>query len=237
MLNTSPDNLILLLISWLGLLLIMQKRCRVPREYILFSRYSYRTYHIPLPLPIQETAPDDIPEFPPTTTLFPTSYDHIPSVSLESLAPVPLRKSHRQSSKPIWMADYVCHCTSYTSAHCTPSSFALTHIFFVAQLSSMQEPLTYLQAIKDEKLIAAKQQEIQALERNETWEVTNLLAGKRAIGSRWVFKLKLNPDGSIEWYQARLVAKGYTQIEGVNCFDSFSPVAKSISVRVLGFLS
>ncbi|KAL2232701.1 UNVERIFIED_CONTAM: Retrovirus-related Pol polyprotein from transposon TNT 1-94 [Sesamum indicum] len=75
-------------------------------------------------------------------------------------------------------------------------------------------------------------QELRALENNDTWEVTSLPAGKKAIGSRWVFKLKLNPDGSVDRYKARLAVKGYTQIEGVDYFDSLSPVAKSVTFDV-----
>ncbi|KAL0337709.1 UNVERIFIED_CONTAM: Retrovirus-related Pol polyprotein from transposon RE2 [Sesamum calycinum] len=92
------------------------------------------------------------------------------------------------------------------------------------------EPKTYLQASKDANWVMAMQEELQALDKNGTWELTSLPPTKRAIGSKWVFKLKLHPDGSIARYKARLVAKGYNQIEGVDYFDSFSPVAKSVIV-------
>lgn len=57
--------------------------------------------------------------------------------------------------------------------------------------------------------------EIQALEKTHTWVLTPLPPSKRPIGCKWVYKVKLNPDGAVERYKARLVAKGYTQSEGL----------------------
>ncbi|KAL0430389.1 UNVERIFIED_CONTAM: Retrovirus-related Pol polyprotein from transposon RE1 [Sesamum radiatum] len=95
----------------------------------------------------------------------------------------------------------------------------------------MQEPKSYSQASELEDWKAAMQSELDALEKNNTWEVTALPKDKRAIGYRWIFKLKLNADGSVNKHKARLVAKGYNQVEGIDYVDSFSPVAKAVTVR------
>lgn len=75
--------------------------------------------------------------------------------------------------------------------------------------------------------------EMKALARNHIWEKCQLPEGKKPIGCRWVFTIKRRPDGTIERYKARLVAKRYTQIYGVDYSETFSPVAKMDIVRVL----
>ena len=75
--------------------------------------------------------------------------------------------------------------------------------------------------------------EIAALEANNTWTLTPLPPNKKSIGCKWVYKIKYKADGSIERYKARLVAKGFTQKEGIDYFETFSPVAKMVSVKVL----
>ncbi|CAA0820188.1 cysteine-rich RLK (RECEPTOR-like protein kinase) 8 [Striga hermonthica] len=74
--------------------------------------------------------------------------------------------------------------------------------------------------------------EIEALEKNCTWELTTLPAGKKAIGCKWIYKIKRKADGTVDRFKARLVAKCYNQIEGVDYFDIFSPVAKLVTVRI-----
>lgn len=73
--------------------------------------------------------------------------------------------------------------------------------------------------------------EINSLQHNDTWQLTNLPSGKRAIGNKWVYKVKLNSDGTLKRFKARLVIQGNHQRAGVDYSEIFSPVIKMAIIR------
>ncbi|KAL6133249.1 hypothetical protein ACLB2K_065486 [Fragaria x ananassa] len=85
----------------------------------------------------------------------------------------------------------------------------------------------------DHKWTQAMNKELEALPKNSTWDIVPKPAGKKTIGCRWVFTVKLKADGSIDKYKARLVAKGYTQQYDIDYEETFAPVAKINTVRIL----
>ncbi|KAJ0518591.1 putative RNA-directed DNA polymerase [Helianthus annuus] len=112
-------------------------------------------------------------------------------------------------------------------------NFSKSHKAFLAAITSSSEPRNFNQAIQDERWKEAMKKEIRALEENNTWTLVDLPNGKRAVDSKWVYKIKYKPNGEVERFKARLVAKGFTQMEGVDYHDTFAPVAKLVTVRTL----
>ncbi|KAJ9544451.1 hypothetical protein OSB04_024158 [Centaurea solstitialis] len=138
--------------------------------------------------------------------------------SVDHAKPVP----DRTSSTVHPLSDYV----SY-------NKFSASHKAFLAAITSVNEPKSFEEAMQDENWRDAMQCEIKALEDNETWTLETLPEGKHATDSKWVYKIKYKPTGETERYKARLVARGFTQIEGVDCHDTFAPVARLVTIRTL----
>ena len=91
----------------------------------------------------------------------------------------------------------------------------------------------YHQAIHDPKWQKAMAIEIVALEANNTWTLTPLPAHKNLIGCKWVYIIKYKFDGSIERYKAIFSSREIHTKESINYTDTFSPVAKMVSIKCL----
>ncbi|CAL2265125.1 unnamed protein product [Prunus armeniaca] len=135
---------------------------------------------------------------------------------------------------PSRLQDYVTYTvkhsiTNFVSYH----KFSPHHAALLSVVSSAHDPQSFQDANLQAVWRKAMQEELQALDDNNTWSVVKLPKGKKAVGSRWIYKTKFHSDGSIERYKARLVARGFTQMYGVDYKETFAPVAKMNIVRVL----
>jgi hypothetical protein len=101
------------------------------------------------------------------------------------------------------------------------------------RLFFMEEPGTFSEAEPHECWRMAMLDELKAIEDNATWTLTDLPAGHRPIGLKWVFKTKRDEASIVVKHKARLVAKGYVQRKGVDFDEVYAPVARLDSVRVL----
>ncbi|CAL2251278.1 unnamed protein product [Prunus armeniaca] len=95
------------------------------------------------------------------------------------------------------------------------------------------EPERYAEAAQDKAWLRAMEDELQMIEKNGTWELVDRPTEKPVIGVKWVYKTKLNLDGSIQKNKARLVAKGYAQKPGLDYNETYAPMARLDTIRTL----
>lgn len=118
----------------------------------------------------------------------------------------------------------------------TRSKTKVVSTCFLASTDTSTEaikPSTYKEAAQSSKWKTAMLDEFQALQKQATRSLVPLPPSKSAIGSKWVYRIKKNSDDTIARYKARLVAKGFLQTEEIDFHETFSPVAKQPTVRVL----
>lgn len=192
-------------------------------------------------VPCSASQPPSAPSITPPASFI----DPEPIVTNNTPSPSPspqpvLRKSSRHVNPPSHLQDYVCNQSHVSSTVSYPISdyvsynnLSPSHCAFALSIASHTEPTTYAEASKFTCWKQAMQAEISALENTGTWKLVDLPPNVKPIGCKWIYKIKHHADGSIERYRARLVAKGYTQVEGLDYFDTYSPVAKLTTVRTV----
>uniref|UniRef100_A0A2N9GSX8 Integrase catalytic domain-containing protein n=1 Tax=Fagus sylvatica TaxID=28930 RepID=A0A2N9GSX8_FAGSY len=150
------------------------------------------------------------------------SKDSPPPQSTSDLdLPIAIRKGKRTCTE-----HPISNCVSFD--HLSPSFKA-----FSLSLSSLVVPKSYREALSHPGWRKAMEEEMHALELNHTWDLIPKPAGTSIVGCRWVFTVKQNPDGTVDRLKARLVAKGFTQTYGLDYTETFSPVAKLNSIRII----
>jgi transposase InsO family protein len=136
-------------------------------------------------------------------------------------APMPAaspRRSSRERGPSMWLRDY--------------ASLVETSADLVDAVQHVEEPHSFRQAASHPEWMRAMETELASIERNHTWTLVDLPSGCRPIHAKWVYKLKSGADGT-PTYKARLVARGDEQVEGLDYQETFSPVVKWTTMRVL----
>lgn len=128
----------------------------------------------------------------------------------------------RVRAPPTWMGDYV-------------SGEGLSEDEEVVNMALVDstDPVSFEEAVKSAIWRQAMEAEIKAIEKNRTWELTDLPTCAKRIGVKWIYKTKLNEFGEVDKFKARLVAKGYSQEHGIDYTEVFAPVARMDTVRMV----
>ncbi|CAA6660020.1 unnamed protein product [Spirodela intermedia] len=136
--------------------------------------------------------------------------------------PITLPKPVRECTKtPLYLA------ANFLSYHILSSPYQS----FLASLDTTSIPKNLSEALSYPKWKQAMDEEMRALAKNQILDLVELPRDKKTVGCQWVYTVKYKSDGSIERYKALLVAKGYTQVYGIDYQETFAPVAKMNTFR------
>lgn len=155
-----------------------------------------------------------------------------------SSSPVELRRSSIPFKPHVWLIDYVVQpkksfCQYHAAHYMSYDQLSPAYQASIVVYSTIVEPSSFSKASVDPKWVKAMQAEISALEENNTWSIVDIPQGKVHIWCKWMFKVKYRSNGEVKRYKARLVAKCYSQQEGLDYTETFSSVAKMVIVRAI----
>ena len=173
----------------------------------------HRRHRSVVPLPFAEAPADSLPI--PSASL-------TPALPLADNSPIALRKGNRSTSNPHPIYNFL-------SYHRLSSPYSA----FVSVISPVSLPKNTNEALSHLGWQQAMVDDMTTLHSTATWDLVVFPFGKFPVGCRWVYTVKVGPDGQVDRLKARLVAKGYTQVYDSDYGDTFSPVAKIASVRLL----
>nr|KYP56400.1 Retrovirus-related Pol polyprotein from transposon TNT 1-94 [Cajanus cajan] len=173
---------------------------------------------IPVPTPIIGDNHGVIPDIVPTQDNIEV-LPQIPTEQAQQPQEVPLRRSTRERRSVI--PDYYI-------------VFLQEHEDDIGLIED--DPINFCQAMhssNSQKWIDVMKDEMKSMQDNDVWDLVELLEGVKPIGCKWIFKTKRNSKGNIERYKAHLVAKGFTQKEGIDYKETFSSVSSKDSFRII----
>ena len=216
--------------------------------YFLTSDHTYPFIFYCTPLtttPAQNSFHNTPPAQKSSLDTSPTQYSTTASTPPPTpLSNLNLRRSQRACRPPNYLQEY--HFTLVSSS-APPHSFSnyqlahylsydhlsTNHRHFSLNVSFPSKPQTQQDAVIHECWREAINLELLALEQNGTLLLIPLLTGKKAVGCKWIFKVKFQLDGSVKRHKPCLVAKGYTQTQVIDYMDTFSPMVKMTTLHVL----
>ncbi|WZZ44936.1 hypothetical protein YC2023_041195 [Brassica napus] len=120
-----------------------------------------------------------------------------------------------------------------SQAVCSFAQYPEEHCAFMVNLDENYIPRSYEEAIMDKEWKESVGAEAGAMIKNDTWYESELPKGKKAVSSKWIFTIKYKADGKVERKKSRLVARGFTQTYGEDYIETFAPVAKLHTIRIV----